>query len=53
MSVFVFAQETCDLPSVSLPEFESVLAAKDAGDDSLAISRMEDLIKEFQGICKA
>lgn len=45
----IYAQETCELPPVSLLDFQTALDAKDAGNDSLAISRMEDIIREFQG----
>ena len=44
-----FAQETCDLPSDSSPEFQAALDAKADGNDSLAISQMEDLVNEFKG----
>jgi hypothetical protein len=43
------AQESCVLPTVSLPEFQAAIDAKDAGNDSLAIVNMEALTEEFQG----
>lgn len=43
------AQESCPLPSVSLPEFSDAIAARDSGKTDEAIAQMEQALQKFSG----